>query len=245
MSMPEDVAESVIVQYGKTSITETTFPYASLGLEAHTIERVLGYRERPPKEDISRLIAELLVEAEKQVVIRCGYLLLWPEELAVERDQLRLDGHTWRMGKIIAGQLKGITGLALFVATIGQQFDVWSRDFFTRGADLEGYIADAIGSEIVEATVDRLEELVTDEAQERGLGCTNRFSPGYCEWHVSEQHALFALLPDRFCGISLTDSALMVPIKSVSGIIGMGLGLAKKEYQCSLCNLEDCYRRQV
>jgi hypothetical protein len=39
---------------------------------------------------------------------------------------------------------------------------------------------------------------------------------------VAEQHKLFSLLPPGICGITLSDSALMHPIKSVSGITGIG-----------------------
>ncbi|MCK7538940.1 MAG: hypothetical protein MZV63_52410 [Marinilabiliales bacterium] len=46
---------------------------------------------------------------------------------------------------------------------------------------------------------------------------TNRFSPGYCGWDVAEQHKLFSFFKDNFCGITLTESALMNPVKSVSG----------------------------
>ncbi|MCK7517168.1 MAG: hypothetical protein MZV64_05325 [Ignavibacteriales bacterium] len=43
--------------------------------------------------------------------------------------------------------------------------------------------------------------------RESGLKTTNRFSPGYCGWHVSEQHNLFRLVPDNYCGITLNDIA--------------------------------------
>ena len=45
-----------------------------------------------------------------------------------------------------------------------------------------------------------------------GIPHTNRFSPGYCGWHVNEQKLLFSLLPDNVCGITLNSSALMYPI---------------------------------
>ncbi|NSW95142.1 MAG: methionine synthase, partial [Bacteroidales bacterium] len=77
-----------------------------------------------------------------------------------------------------------------------------------------------------------------------GLNITNRFSPGYCGWDVAEQHKLFSLLPGNFCKIRLTESALMDPIKSVSGIIGAGLHVKRRPYTCNFCDMKDCiYRR--
>ena len=74
---------------------------------------------------------------------------------------------------------------------------------------------------------------------------TNRFSPGYCGWHVREQPDLFSLFPTPHpCGIHLTDSCLMVPIKSVSGVIGIGPNVKKLEYSCGLCDYKNCYKRR-
>ena len=46
------------------------------------------------------------------------------------------------------------------------------------------------------------------------------------------------------CGIRLTDSSLMIPIKSVSGVIGVGTDVRKLEYTCGLCTYENCYRKR-
>jgi len=68
-----------------------------------------------------------------------------------------------------------------------------------------------------------------------GLKITNRYSPGYCGWVTSEQHKLFALLPKDICSIRLTESSLMLPIKSVSGFIGIGPNVRFNPYTCQLC----------
>lgn len=49
------------------------------------------------------------------------------------------------------------------------------------------YIADAIGSVIAEKTADCMEIALDEYIRDRGWRHTNRFSPGYCGWHVSEQ----------------------------------------------------------
>ena len=45
------------------------------------------------------------------------------------------------------------------------------------------------------------------------------------------------------CGVRLTDSSLMVPIKSVSGIIGIGEKVRKLDYTCGLCDSKKCFKR--
>jgi hypothetical protein len=78
-----------------------------------------------------------------------------------------------------------------------------------------------------------------------GMKITNRYSPGYCSWNVSEQKKLFSLLPEGCCGITLSASSLMSPIKSISGIIGMGRSVEFKEYVCEICSMKDCIFRQI
>ncbi|HLP74716.1 MAG TPA: vitamin B12 dependent-methionine synthase activation domain-containing protein, partial [Bacteroidales bacterium] len=109
---------------------------------------------------------------------------------------------------------------------------------------LTGYIFDVAGSEIVEAATDLLQEDLRKSAEKEGLKITNRYSPGYCGWDVAEQHKLFTLLPGNYCGIKLTPSALMDPVKSVSGIIGIGKSVRNNPYTCKMCDMKDCiYRR--
>ena len=63
--------------------------------------------------------------------------------------------------------------------------------------------------------------------------------------HTLQQKKLFPLFPSAEpCGIRLTDSSLMLPIKSVSGVIGLGEDVRKLEYTCGLCTYDRCYRRK-
>ena len=90
-----------------------------------------------------------------------------------------------------------------------------------------------------------MEEALQAFIDKTGWKHTNRFSPGYCGWHVSEQQRLFSLFPTANpCGIRLTDSSLMIPIKSVSGIIGIGKNVRHLDYSCGLCNYSKCYKKR-
>ena len=106
------------------------------------------------------------------------------------------------------------------------------------------FAVDSIGSVIAEKCADEMEVFLEDELKLRGLFHTNRFSPGYCGWHVSQQQRLFPLFEGETCGVSLTPSSLMIPIKSVSGVIGIGENVRKLDYSCRLCTMEKCFRRR-
>ena len=59
-------------------------------------------------------------------------------------------------------------------------------------------------------------------------------------WPVSDQASLFRLLGDAPCGVTLNAQCLMSPVKSVSGVIGLGTGLRRLAYACQLCTMTGC-----
>ena len=82
----------------------------------------------------------------------------------------------------------------------------------------ERYFADAVASAYIESVCDRLQRTVEDRFGET----TGRFSPGYGDLPLDFQRPLLDYLDaGRRLGVSLTESLLMIPRKSVSGIIGV------------------------
>ena len=157
-------------------------------------------------------------------------------------------------GKIITNQLKGSEALCWFVATAGQEFEAFQHRLTKEGDMVRVYLANEIGSIIAEKTADRMEDLLQEQLTPKGLYRTNRYSPGYCGWKVSEQPILFELfrpkvsaqncnVPPSPCDIHLTDSCLMIPIKSVSGVIGIGHNVRRRDYTCNLCGLSASCKR--
>jgi len=79
-----------------------------------------------------------------------------------------------------------------------------------------------------------------------GLRVTNRISPGYADWDVAEQHALFRLCPGAPVGVTLNSACFMTPGKSISLLVGAGARARVDHYfsQCARCWMRDCaYRR--
>jgi len=113
------------------------------------------------------------------------------------------------------------------------------------GDPLKGYILDIIGSLAADAASDLMQEELAVSVGQSGLKITNRYSPGHCGWNVADQHKIFMLMPENFCGISLTESALMEPIKSTSGFIGIGEHVRYNNYTCSYCDIKDCAYRNL
>ena len=96
----------------------------------------------------------------------------------------------------------------------------------TSGAD--ALIVQAVGAAFVESWMDETEDAIRAELAP-GEVLLTRYSPGYGDYPLAAQRELLALLDaPRAVGVSLTDSLLMVPSKSVSAVIGVRTGSALK-----------------
>jgi hypothetical protein len=205
---------------------------------------VLGYTGKPSEVHFSDLIGQALKETAEICSIKAEYRI-FDDILFNDPDKtVSVNNITFDIKKIIYGQLKKSESAAIFLCTAGEEIGKMSRWAMKSGDLLEGYIYDVVGSEIVEAAVDLMQNDLEKSIASSGNKITNRFSPGYCGWDVSEQQKLFQLLPGTYCGIRLTDSSLMDPEKSVSGIIGIGKNVRHLPYTCNICDMKDCiYRR--
>ena len=76
--------------------------------------------------------------------------------------------------------------------------------------------------EYAESVADFVQEKVKQLADVRGLCISQRFSPGYCDWSIDQQAMVFRTLNIGTGEIRLTEKCLMLPRKSISGIIGIG-----------------------
>ena len=106
-------------------------------------------------------------------------------------------------------------------------------------------ITDALGSLTVENAMDKIQSRLADDMLADGLHISNRYSPGYCNWPLREQKTLFELIGNNPTGITLSDSCLMYPTKSVSGIIGIGPRMRRLEYGCPACDNKGCVYRRI
>lgn len=226
-------------------VFEVEIVYADLNISKTDIERRLGYETEAAPAVFSRMIDEALDAAETALAVRAGYALtplLRPED---RRDGLQAGGVFFHTRTIVAAEMSAASAAALFVCTIGPGLENRAAEL-TRGGDpARGYIVDTVASELAERTAGVLHDHIAAVEDGRGRGVTNRYSPGYCNWPVAEQHLLFSLLPPGFCGVTLTESALMIPVKSVSGIIGVGEGVKRRPYRCDHCGVAECTYRNT
>lgn len=223
--------------------SELRFDFPELKLTVSQIERVIGNEKSESDDIISELVGEVLGDAERICEIKAEYNIFQSIGFNVISRSVTINNLDFNIGKIVSAQLKNSESVAVFLCTAGKKMEEISRKQMREKDFLKGYLYDIVGSEIVEAAADLMQEKLKNEMESTGRLITNRFSPGYCGWNVSEQHKLFQLIPDNYCGISLTESALMDPIKSVSGFIGIGKNVKFRPYSCNKCDDNNCIYR--
>ncbi|MCX6259216.1 MAG: hypothetical protein NTY95_00045 [Bacteroidia bacterium] len=216
-----------------------------MNLNVAQIEQVMGYKDGESQETISELIRKLLKETESACSINAEYRVFTLEKFDDSEKSIWINGLIFNVKKIVYGQIKKSEKIAVFLCTAGPEIGIRSRAAMKDGDLLTGYVYDVIGSEVAEAAVDLMQDSLQEAISAEGKKITNRYSPGYCGWDVAEQHKLFQLMPDNFCGIKLNDSALMNPEKSVSGFIGIGEHVRYNPYTCRLCDMKNCIYRKI
>lgn len=221
------------------------FNFADLKLSQSQIEGILGYQEGDDRVLVSDLIKELLAESKEISKIRAQYLVFDNIHFDDTDKSVEINNIRFTIQKIVFNQVKKAEKVAVFLCTAGEEIGIRSKAAMSDRDFLRGYIYDVIGSEIVEAAADLMQEDLEKNMIRSGFKITNRYSPGYCSWDVAEQHKLFQLIPQNYCGIHLTPSALMDPVKSVSGIIGIGKSVRNNPYTCKMCSQNDCIYRRV
>ena len=138
--------------------------------------------------------------------------------------------------------------LALFAATVGEPVCARVRTLFSEGDAALGLLLDAVASEATTALAEEIGETLRGDGGEPGLAVL-AYSPGYCGWPVTGQRALFARLHPGDAGISLGESALMAPVKSVSGALVAAPPRAHRfrpDFEfCELCAERTCLERMA
>lgn len=222
--------------------SNSSVSFSHLSITRSVILAAMGYSDFEPERTILDKIDSLLSHAETHSNPSFCYKLYAG---SCQKDALQIDDVSFLTGRIILHSLKGSTRFAVFTATAGNLFQQWMEEMDRSDDMVDHYIADCIGTEIAEATANHMQNQLAEECLKEALGITNRYSPGYCGWNINEQHQLFSLFDDKEpCGIHLMDSGLMYPIKSVSGIIGIGKDVTLKDYGCSQCRYPKCFRRK-
>ncbi len=200
---------------------------------------IMGYGTSSPDPQTEAVLEELLPQALDAAKPKYVYRVV-PAQV-VDRTTILLDGVEFEVGGIICSYLAGMTHACVFIGTAGLEYDNWLQGIKSGGDILYEYVADATGSVIAE---DNVEKLAAELDSLTSMRRSFPYSPGYCGWNVADQKKLFSLIPGDRCGVTLTESCLMHPVKSVSGFFALGDALVPQPYRCGLCTNRKCFKNR-
>jgi len=234
-------------------------PVAEIYLDAvkpEYISRYLGYDEtRPPS-----IMAASLIETESRWLLENtkpqGVYDIFACEVPDDRTVL-VGGKTFR-SQVLRMHLEGSIFAAALAVTMGTEVDEQISGLMEQGQGAQGYILNGIASAAADCAADAIELKIREIVEKGGLGeasgcsacnidpswkTTRRFSPGYADFILENQAGMFELLKPERIGLHLTSSSLMVPLKSITALIGIGPSVKTEGYPCDICdrcNITEC-----
>jgi len=167
----------------------------------------------------------------------------------ISRGGIQFASDTSLKSPKLSRTMQGSEEVVCFVGTIGRGIEKEIKRLVNQKRLSEAYVLDAMGSVLVENLVDQFQSRLDEHYKSQDMALGLRFSPGYCDWPVTEQKKLFELLEPHKAGIELTESCLMQPRKSISGIIPLYPADSCREQgdynPCLYCNKLDCIARRI
>ena len=190
----------------------TTFykTYNEITLDKNNILRYMKAKDNAP--EIQSLLDECITLSKDKLKGKVCYSVF---DISFCGDTLDL-GFTKTDSKALKTHLENCNKIVLFASTVGIDIDMLVTKYSPLSPS-KAFCIGAIGTEAVENICDRFCDDIATEYGE----CAARFSPGYADLPLDMQKEIFSVLDTKKIGLSLSDSLLMTPKKSVTAIIGI------------------------
>ena len=204
--------------------------------------RYLGYGRNAVDEQVSALIDSSFLELQTVANPKFVYRIFDLDHVDAEEicfGQVKI--HSKSLGR----NLKGCKQIVLFGATLGIAVD----QLMTRKAirDMaQAVVMQACAAALLEEFCDESQEEIATEVAKSGGYLRPRFSPGYGDFPMDFQKELMQILDcAKQIGLTMTESYMMTPVKSVTAVIGVSAENAGcGSLPCEECEKKDCkYRR--
>ena len=197
-----------------------------------------------------------LMEVTEQAITKSKYLLrprvlyeIYPVKSFVH-ERLELDsnpihsGNGYLSGSLIAQHIAAAQEVIVMLCTIGSALDETVSSLF-KSDPLQAVALDGVGSAAVENLAIQACNYFEAQAKASGQNTSMPLNPGMVGWSVDEgQLQIFTLLDYDQIQVSLTDSYMMVPNKSLSMVLGMGKDMSSIGSSCDYCSLKGICKYQ-
>lgn len=192
-------------------------------------------------EMIERAEREVIQAARPRHTYRCVSI-----QVDVDAGSVQL-GARKIISQDLAGHLRECEECFLFACTLGVGVDSLIKRYGLTEMPMLP-VAQAVAGTYIEFCVGQAQKELEAYAAERGQYLRPRYSPGYGDFRLEDQRVLFDMLEiPKAIGVSLTDSFLMVPFKSITAVIGLSRDPSLCHInKCMTCTKKNCpFRKEI
>lgn len=180
--------------------------------------RYLGYRKQTVGEMEEAIVEEGISMVQKVISPKACYAKF---PLSVDGDGHIKLPYGEIVSKDLTKNLSGCQEIYFFSATIGAEFDRLLQRVRLQSM-AKAVVLQACGAAAVEDLCDQLNDYIRQLEAVRGNRIHPRYSPGYGDYPLENQKGVFSILqPARYIGVTLMDTLIMAPEKSVTAVIGV------------------------
>ena len=181
-------------------------------IDREQVLRFMGQPSDAPDEVLS-VLDECIAEARECFVYKVCFAQM---PVSAGQDTVDMTFATVHSHNL-ASRLVGCRSAVIFGSTVGLGIDRLINKY-SRAMPIKALCMQAIGAERIEALCDAF----CEQLKKEGRVIRARYSPGYGDLDLSFQREIFKLLDcPRRIGLTLSESLLMLPTKSVSAIVGV------------------------
>lgn len=206
--------------------------------------RYLGYGNHAVDEQTFALIEESFRELDKIASRRIIYRFF---DIIPENDDSLYVGKLHIISRNLRKNLKNCKQAVLVGATLGTEVDQLMRRYQITDMT-KAVVIQAAAAAMLEEFLDECQSRLRREVEAQGKGLRPRFSPGYGDFDISHQQMILRMLDaDKTIGLTMTESYMLTPTKSVTAVIGVcDREESCESAGCEACEKKDClYRRNT
>lgn len=200
-------------------------------------EAMLGHLHLEKGSKESAEFGELLEQAKEIVNPKALYTIAYIEKR--EQASVQINGITFT-SRVLTVNLEQVERVFPYIATCGSELDTINTDYDM----LKQYWLDEIKAKALIAAVHSLYDHIDEHYRPGKLSTMNPGSSAADVWPIEQQKQLFSIFGDSeaLVSVRLTDSYLMIPNKTISGIFFP----AETSFEsCQLCPRETCKGRRA
>jgi hypothetical protein len=198
----------------------TQIEFGPVRVEPDLILRLQKYRRLEAVTPAVRDVARRMAALAETLLAPQGWMRRAPLDAVHPDGRVQVVGIEFQ-SRGLARLMRDATEAVLVVLTIGPGLERRAQELVNDEHLVEGLLLDTAGWVAIDALTKDLRQRLRTEARSRGLRLTARMAPGFDDWGLEQQRSLFAAFDGAVLAVRLTEAAIMLPRKSISGVYGL------------------------